>query len=101
MSRQAFVFDAIRTPRGKGRATGALHAVPPLQLVVTLLQEFERRHGLDPQQVDDLLLGCVTPVGEQGANLARTATLAAGWPERVPGLQLNRFCASGLEAVNL
>ncbi len=103
---EAYIFDAIRTPRGKGRKTGALHGVSALHLLVTLMRELQRRHDLDTRQLDDVLIGCVTPVGEQGANIARTAALAAGWgdvlgDQCVPGVQLNRFCASGLEAVNL
>lgn len=97
----AYLFDAIRTPRGKARPTGALYSVPPLRLVTTLLASLGQRTHLDPAWVDDLLLGCVTAVGEQGGNLARAAILAAGWPLSIPGLQLNRFCASGLEAINL
>lgn len=97
----AFIFDAIRTPRGRGRAGGGLAGVKPVHLLTGLLRELPRRTGLDPAAVEDVILGCVTPVGEQGANIARTAVLAAGWDERVPGVQLNRFCASGLEAVNL
>jgi acetyl-CoA C-acetyltransferase len=101
MSRQAFLFDAVRTPRGRGRVAGALHGVRPVDLVVTLLRALQQRNSLATAHIDDLLLGCVTPVGEQGANLARTAALAAGWDVNVPGVQLNRFCASGLEAINL
>ncbi|MCS6880026.1 MAG: acetyl-CoA C-acetyltransferase [Oscillochloridaceae bacterium] len=97
----AFIFDAIRTPRGRGRAGGGLAGVKPVHLLTSLLRELPRRTGLDPAAIEDVILGCVTPVGEQGANIARTAALAAGWDERVPGMQLNRFCASGLEAVNL
>jgi len=97
----AFVFDAVRTPRGRGRATGALHDRTPVSLVVGLLQALQRRNpGLDPALIDDVVLGVVTPVGDQGADIARIAALAAGLPESVPGVQLNRFCASGLEAVN-
>ncbi len=99
---EAFVYDALRTPRGKGRATGALHGVKPLSLVVGLLDALrERNPGLDPDRIDDLLLGVVSPVGDQGAVIARTAALAAGLPDHVGGVQLNRFCASGLEAVNM
>jgi len=97
----AFIFDALRTPRGRGRAGGGLAGVKPVHLLTGLLRELPRRAGLDPAAVEDVILGCVTPVGEQGANIARAAVLAAGWDERVPGVQLNRFCASGLEAVNL
>lgn len=101
MSQEAYLYDAIRTPRGKGRANGALHTVPPIRLVQTLLAALVQRTDLETALVEDLLLGCVTPVGEQGANLARTALLAAGWAESVPGIQVNRFCASGLETINL
>jgi acetyl-CoA C-acetyltransferase len=99
---EAFIYDALRTPRGKGRATGSLHGVKPLSLVVGLLDALrERNPGLDPGRIDDLLLGVVSPVGDQGADIARTAALAAGLPDTVGGVQLNRFCASGLEAVNM
>jgi acetyl-CoA C-acetyltransferase len=101
MTHEAYIFDALRTPRGKGRASGALHTVKPLDLLVTLLDELRRRHNLDTAQVDDVIVGCVTPVSDQGADIARTAVLAAGWEVAVPGVQVNRFCASGLEAVNL
>src|SRR4051794_22810842 len=98
---QAFVYDAIRTPRGRGKRTGSLHEVKPVDLVVGLLEEVRSRNPtLDPERVDDVVLGVVTPVGEQGGDLAKTAALAAGYPETVGGVQLNRFCASGLEAVN-
>ena len=98
---QAFVYDAIRTPRGRGKATGSLHEVKPVDLVVGLLDEVRTRNpGLDPARVDDVVLGVVTPVGDQGSDIAKTAALAAGYPETVAGVQLNRFCASGLEAVN-
>ena len=98
---QAFVYDAIRTPRGKGKKNGSLHEVKPVDLVVGLLDEIKRRNpGLDPHRVDDVVLGVVTPIGDQGADIAKTAALAAGYPETVAGVQLNRFCASGLEAVN-
>jgi acetyl-CoA C-acetyltransferase len=99
---EAFVYDAIRTPRGKGKATGSLHATKPVSLVVGLLDEVRRRNpGLDPAAVEDIVLGCVAPVGEQGADIARTAALAAGYESSGPGFQLNRFCGSGLEAVNI
>ena len=97
----AYIFDAIRTPRGKGRASGALHDVKPVDLVAGLMRTLQARHALDTAQIDDVILGCVTPVGEQGADIARTAALYAGWDQDTPGMQLNRFCASGLEAVNL
>ncbi|ALE06715.1 acetyl-CoA acetyltransferase [Arthrobacter sp. ERGS1:01] len=96
----AFVYDAIRTPRGRGR-NGALHGTKPIDLVVGLINALRDRHpGLDEDLIDDLILGVVSPVGDQGAVIARTAVLAAGLPNTVGGMQLNRFCASGLEAVN-
>ena len=98
---QAFVYDALRTPRGRGKRTGSLHEVKPVDLVVGLLEEVRRRNpGLDPARVDDVVLGVVTPVGDQGGDVAKAAALVAGYPETVSGVQLNRFCASGLEAVN-
>ncbi|WP_443697155.1 acetyl-CoA C-acetyltransferase [Pseudomonas sp.] len=98
---QALIFDAIRTPRGKGKADGALYSVKPVNLVAGLLTALARRSDLDTRQVDDIVLGCVTPVGDQGADIAKTAALVADWDVSVAGLQVNRFCASGLEAVNL
>ncbi|MFG1867359.1 acetyl-CoA C-acetyltransferase [Micromonospora arborensis] len=101
MPSEAYVFDAVRTPRGRGRNTGALHGVKPITLVVGLIDALrERNPGLDVGRLEDLLLGIVTPVGEQGGDLARAAALVAGLPDHVGGVQLNRFCASGLEAVN-
>jgi acetyl-CoA C-acetyltransferase len=101
VSSEAFVYQAIRTPRGRGKANGALYDVTPVDLVVGLLHELERRQpGLEPAGVDDVVLGVVTPINDQGADLARTAVLMAGWPDTVGGVQLNRFCSSGLEAVN-
>ena len=98
---EAFVYDALRTPRGRGKKTGSLYEVKPIDLVVGLLDEVKRRNpGLDPQRVDDVVLGVVTPIGDQGGDIAKAAALAAGYPETVAGVQLNRFCASGLEAVN-
>src|SRR3954447_4933286 len=98
---EAFVYDALRTPRGRGKDTGSLHSVKPVSLVVGLLDEVRKRNvGLDPLNVEDVILGCVSPVGEQGADIARTAALAAGYQNSGPGFQLNRFCASGLEAAN-
>ncbi len=98
---EAFIFDAVRTPRGKGKKDGALYSVKPVDLVAGLLKALEARNKLDTRQVDDIVLGCVTPVGDQGADIAKTAALVADWDEQVSGVQLNRFCASGLEAVNL
>jgi acetyl-CoA C-acetyltransferase len=101
VSSEAYVYDAIRTPRGKGKKTGALHGVKPVTLVTQLLDAIRERHPeMDPAQIDDLILGCVGPIGDQGSDIARTAALAAGMPEEVAGVQLDRFCASGLEAVN-
>jgi acetyl-CoA C-acetyltransferase len=101
-STEALVFETLRTPRGKGKANGSLHATKPVDLVVGLIDEMLRRHpGLDPDRIDDLVLGCVSPVGDQGADIAKTAALKAGLPDTVAGFQLNRFCASGLEAVNI
>jgi acetyl-CoA C-acetyltransferase len=102
MSTEAFVYDAVRTPRGRGKNTGSLHGTKPISLVVGLLDELRKRNpGLDPAQVEDIILGVVSPIGEQGADIARTAALAAGYETSGPGFQLNRFCASGLEAVNI
>ncbi|NBF01259.1 acetyl-CoA C-acetyltransferase [Pseudomonas sp. Fl5BN2] len=98
---QALIFDALRTPRGKGKADGALHSVKPVNLVAGLLRALQQRCELDTSQVDDVVLGCVTPIGDQGADIAKTAVQAADWDVSVAGLQINRFCASGLEAVNL
>jgi acetyl-CoA C-acetyltransferase len=98
---EAFVFDAIRTPRGRGKASGSLYEVKPITLLTGVLKELQKRHDLDTSQVDDVVMGCVTPVGEQGSCIAKTAALAAGWDFRASGVQLNRFCASGLEAVNM
>ena len=101
MPNEAFIFDAVRTPRGKGKASGALNEVKPVALLRTLLKSIQQRNALDTAQVDDVVLGCVTPVGDQGGNIARTAVLDADWDVDVTGMQLNRFCSSGLEAVNL
>lgn len=98
---EAYVYEAIRTPRGKGKADGSLHSVKPISLLTGLMRELQGRHRLDTALIDDVVLGCVTPIGEQGADIAKTAALMAGWDWQVAGVQLNRFCASGLEAVNL
>jgi len=98
---EAYIYEAIRTPRGRGKATGSLHEVKPISLVVGLIHELRRRFPrLDPATIDDVVLGVVTPIGDQGGDLPRAAALAAGLPDTVAGVQLNRFCASGLEAVN-
>ncbi|MFG2595019.1 acetyl-CoA C-acetyltransferase [Streptomyces sp. NPDC048462] len=102
MSTEAFVYDAIRTPRGRGKANGALHGTKPIDLVVGLIHEIRGRFpGLDPAAIDDIVLGVVSPLGDQGSDIARIAAIAAGLPDTVAGVQENRFCASGLEAVNL
>ncbi|ROQ59778.1 acetyl-CoA C-acetyltransferase [Streptomyces sp. 840.1] len=102
MSTEAFVYDAIRTPRGRGKANGALHGTKPIDLVVGLIHEIRSRFpGLDPAAIDDIVLGVVSPLGDQGSDIARIAAIAAGLPDTVAGVQENRFCASGLEAVNL
>ncbi|WP_016907945.1 acetyl-CoA C-acetyltransferase [Streptomyces xiaopingdaonensis] len=102
MTSEAFVYDAVRTPRGRGKANGALHGTKPIDLVTGLIRALrERFPDLDPAAIDDLVLGVVSPVGDQGSDIARTAAVAAGLPETVAGVQENRFCASGLEAVNL
>jgi acetyl-CoA C-acetyltransferase len=98
---EAFIFDALRTPRGKGKKDGALYSVKPVNLIAGLLKALQARNNLDTSQVDDIVLGCVTPVGDQGADIAKTAAMVADWDVSVSGVQLNRFCASGLEAVNL
>lgn len=98
---EAYIIDAIRTPRGKGKKDGSLYEVKPITLLTTLLNELKQRHQLDTAKVDDIVLGCVTPVGDQGGDIAKTAAIAAGWSDNVAGVQINRFCASGLEAVNL
>jgi acetyl-CoA C-acetyltransferase len=98
----AYIFDAVRTPRGKGKKDGSLHEATPVQLASQMLDAIrDRNKGLDTKEVEDVILGCVTPVGEQGANIARTSVLMSGYDETVPGVQVNRFCASGLEAVNM
>lgn len=99
---EAFIFDAVRTPRGKGRLKdGALADVTPVHLARTVLEAIPARLGLDSAEIEDVILGCVEPAGEQGANIGRIAALCSGYDERVPGFQINRYCASGLEAVNL
>ena len=97
----AYIYDAARTPRGKGKKDGSLHEVKPVDLLGGLLDSLRERHpDMDPAGIEDIVLGCVTPVGDQGADIARTAAIKAGMPENVAGVQLNRFCGSGLEAVN-
>ena len=98
---EAYVFDAIRTPRGKGKKDGSLYEVKPVNLLAGLLTELQRRNDFDTGQVDDVVMGVVSPIGEQGSVIAKVAALKAGWDFRCSGVQLNRFCASGLEAVNM
>ena len=97
----AFIFDAVRTPRGKGKKDGSLHEVKPIDLAVCVLEALRTRNGFEPSEIDDIVMGVVSPVGEQGAVLPKVAALKAGWDVRCSGVQINRFCASGLEAVNL
>ena len=97
----AYIYDAVRTPRGRGKASGALHGVTPMALAVTALAAIRERNALDTAAVEDVVLGCVEPVGEQGADIARVAVLEAGYAETTAGVQINRFCASGLEACNM
>src|SRR5436309_15381356 len=99
---EPLVFEAIRTPRGKGKSNGSLHATKPVDLVVGLMHEMlVRNDQLDPNGVDDVVLGCVSPIGDQGGDIAKTAAIKAGLPDTVAGVQLNPFCASGLEAVTV
>ncbi|GAB3505528.1 acetyl-CoA C-acetyltransferase [Spirosoma knui] len=97
----AFIYDAVRTPRGRGKSDGSLHDIQPITLLTNVLKELRDRNQLDTSLVDDVIMGCVTPIGEQGADIARTAVLEAGYDESVAGVQLNRFCSSGLEAINM
>lgn len=97
---EAYIYDAVRTPRGRGRANGSLHEIRPIELATQVLKAIRDRNALDTAYLDDVVLGCVMPVGEQGSDIARIAALNADYAETVPGKQLNRFCASGLEAVN-
>ncbi|NBJ12619.1 acetyl-CoA C-acetyltransferase [Microvirga arsenatis] len=98
---EAYIYDAVRTPRGRGKPDGSLHEVPAVDLAVTTLDAIRRRNDLDPKLVEDVVLGCVDPVGEAGGDIARAAALKAGFGKEVPGVQINRFCASGLDAVAL
>ncbi len=98
---EALIYDAVRTPRGKGRKDGKLHEITPIQLATQVLEAVRDRTGIDTADVDDVVLGCVAPVGEQGSDIARTAVLNADYAETTAGVQINRFCASGLEAVNM
>ncbi|HNS87006.1 MAG TPA: hypothetical protein PKH09_08885 [Parvularculaceae bacterium] len=98
---EAYVFDAVRTPRGKGKADGSLHEVTPVQLATQVLGAIRDRNNIDTAAIDDVALGVVSPVGEQGAVITRTALLNAGFAQTTAGIQVNRFCASGLEAINI
>ena len=98
---EAYIYDAVRTPRGRGKASGSLHSITPIALAVTALTALRQRNALDTAAVDDVVLGCVEPVGEQGADIARIAVLEAGYAQTTAGVQVNRFCASGLEACNM
>ncbi|WP_444928801.1 acetyl-CoA C-acetyltransferase [Microbulbifer sp. SSSA002] len=101
MPTEAYIYDAIRTPRGRGKSSGALHEVKPITLLADLLTELQTRSQFDSAKVDDIVMGCVTPIGDQGADIAKVAALAANWDWNIGGVTLNRFCASGAEAVNL
>src|ERR1700757_4319835 len=94
---EAYIYDAVRTPRGKGKKDGSLHEITALSLSVQPLEAIRDRNQLETARVDDVILGCVAPIGEQGADIARTAVLSAGWAQTTAGVQINRFCASGLE----
>ncbi|WP_257541158.1 acetyl-CoA C-acetyltransferase [Sphingobium sp. CFD-1] len=98
---EAYIYDTVRTPRGRGKTDGSLHEITPIQLATQVLEGIRDRNGIDTADVDDVILGCVTPVGEQGADIARVAVLNAGYAQTTPGVQISRFCASGLEAVNM
>ena len=98
---EAYIYDAVRTPRGRGKKDGALHEITALSLATQVLEALRDRNALDTSHVDDVILGCVAPVGEQGADIARTAVLNADYSETTAGVQINRFCASGLEACNM
>ncbi|MDB5969684.1 MAG: 3-ketoacyl-CoA thiolase [Hydrocarboniphaga sp.] len=100
MTQTAYIYDAIRTPRGKGKKDGSLYSIKPVHMAAGLLTELQTRHRLDTSLVDDVIMGCAQPVGEQGGAIAKCIVQYAGWDESVPGVQLDRFCASGLEAVN-
>ncbi|HSG95865.1 MAG TPA: acetyl-CoA C-acyltransferase, partial [Afifellaceae bacterium] len=97
----AFIYDHVRTPRGRGKKDGALHEVPSVRLAATALAAIRERNDLDTRLVDDVVLGCVDPVGEAGGDIARAAVFEAGYDNAVPGMQINRFCASGLDAINI
>ncbi|MBT7964345.1 MAG: acetyl-CoA C-acyltransferase, partial [Porticoccaceae bacterium] len=99
--KQAFIYDAIRTPRGKAKSGGGLTDLTPFELLKVLYDALEQRTHLDKNQVEDVVLGCVTQVGEQGGNIAKASLLYSGWPDEVPGLTVNRYCSSGIDAINI
>ncbi len=100
--KEAYIYDSVRTPRGRGKKSGSLYEVKPIDLLTQLFRAIHKRNGLfDTEQVDDVVLGCVTPIGEQGGDIAKFGQAMAGWSEKVPGVQINRFCSSGLESINL
>ena len=101
MTTEAFIFDAVRTPRGRGKNSGSLYEVKPITLLSQMLSSLQQRNSFETHSVDDIVIGCVTAIGDQGADIAKTAALVAGWDDDVAGVTLNRFCASGLEAVNM
>jgi acetyl-CoA C-acetyltransferase len=98
---EAYIYDAVRTPRGRGKSDGSLHDVQPVDLLSTVLKGIRDRNNIDTGLIDDVIIGCVSPIGEQGADIARTAVLQAGYAQTVAGVQVNRFCSSGLEAINM
>lgn len=98
---EAYIYDVVRTPRGRGKKNGALHEVKPIDLLTKVLYALQQRNPMPTEEIEDVLIGCVTPIGEQGGNIAKAAILYAGWSHQVAGMQLNRLCASGLDAVNL
>src|SRR3546814_156722 len=98
---EAYIYDTVRTPRGRGKPNGSLHEITPIALATQVLEAVRDRNKIDTADVDDVILGCVAPVGEQGADIARVAVINADYAETTAGVQINRFCASGLEATNM
>ena len=98
---EAYIYDSLRTPRGRGKSRGALYEVKPMDLLAAAVRALRQRTALPPEELDDAVIGCVTPIGDQGYNIAKAALLHAGWGNSVSGMQVNRYCASGLEAINL
>ena len=98
---ETYIYDHVRTPRGRGKKDGSLHEVPAVRLAAKTLEWLQERNGFESSSIDDVILGCVDPVGEAGADIARAAVFEAGYDNQVPGMQINRFCASGLDAVNM